>query len=315
MLISGKAHVNKETDFLKSQLNANHIFVSALTSPHITVNDSIIGGFSYSGFKLKYILIPREESIKFKEIHLLVSSLKAIQDKKASLSSNRGSCHKVYFEYKDSNYVDLGIGVSRFSPGLYKKRIKGVHDSDIGNVERYFKFVQGLVKKYIPQSLLNVLNVALNEVDLEDMSQIKGYKEMKKQNVEYLSQNTSTEENVFKVYDFMPSASYGCNNLLPLHTDEDMFLSIIHVHAASDVIKRHDSSYYKLKADISKYFTFDDGSSVGMRSGDILVFNPTISHCVSSNTDRYAKDEVFCVSHYFKSLIAGRNNNKIKFGN
>ena len=50
-----------------------------------------------------------------------------------------------------------------------------------------------------------------------------------------------------------------------------------------------------------------------MRSGDILVFNPTIPHYVSSTTDAYKNDDVYCISHYFKSLIAGRNNNDIEF--
>ena len=111
----------------------------------------------------------------------------------------------------------------------------------------------------------------------------------------------------------MPSASFGSNNLLPLHTDQDMFLSVVHVHALSDVSFVNDNSCYDMCSKVSKYFTFDDGESVAMRSGDILVFNPTIPHCVSSTTNGYQDDDVFCISHYFKSLIAGSNNNHIEF--
>ena len=88
---------------------------------------------------------------------------------------------------------------------------------------------------------------------------------------------------------------------------------IVQVHCDSDVVINDEDSYFKKNCKISKYFNFDDGESVAMRSGDILIFNPTIPHCVSSTTESYINEEVFCISHYFKSLIAGRNNNKIEF--
>ena len=64
---------------------------------------------------------------------------------------------------------------------------------------------------------------------------------------------------------------------------------------------------------IIKYFTFDNSISVGLRNGDILILNPTVPHCVSTKTDDYKHSEVFCVLHYFKSLLCGRNNNDIEF--
>ena len=114
-------------------------------------------------------------------------------------------------------------------------------------------------------------------------------------------------------YNFMPSTSFGFNNLFPLHTDNDMLLSIVHVHCAKDIKNIHGKTFYKLNNGIVKYFSFDNGITVGMRSGDILIFNPIIPHCVSSSMNECCNDNVFCVSHYFKSLIAGRNNNSIAF--
>ena len=187
--------------------------------------------------------------------------------------------------------------------------------SDTTNIDAYFNFVECLVKKYLPKCLLHVFDTCLKEVELEDLSLIRGYKDMKEINSKLDTFDMSHKSKKDINYSFMPSASFGSNNLLPLHIDEDMFLSIIHVHATSDLCRNKNQSSYMLKSDVAKYFRFNDGTSIAMWSGDILVFNPTILHCVSSNTDRYSQDEVFCVSHYFKSLIAGRNNNKIKFGN
>ena len=110
----------------------------------------------------------------------------------------------------------------------------------------------------------------------------------------------------------MPSTSFGINNFLAMHTDKDMFLSVVHVH--SD--KESDSVYkqkYALHTDIIKYFTFDNAVSVTLRSGDLLIFNPTIQHCISTTTTKYSSHNNYCISHYFKTAVASRNDNAIKF--
>ena len=305
---SAKESINDETEFLKQQMDEKYLMIGLRSNPQISFLDTKNGGVTYSGTKFKFILLPREQSISYKRLESFLIGLNEMKMKKSCLASNRGSKHKVLFEDSYSNYVDLGIGVSRFMPGIYKKKIHGVSDHHIENVNKYFKFVQESVTKHLPLCLLKRFNEALNIVGLEDFNTVELYAEKKK------SRGTGVESsNRCCKHSFMPSASFGSNNLLPLHTDQDMFLSVVHVHALSDVSFVNDNSCYDMCSKVSKYFTFDDGESVAMRSGDILVFNPTIPHCVSSTTNGYQDDDVFCISHYFKSLIAGRNNNHIEF--
>lgn len=308
LLFSAKNNITDEPSFLLHQLEDSHKLLSLCNSSIFTKVNTCNGGISYYGSKLMYIFIPREQSIQYVLMLPFLNGLKAMQSKKASLSSNRGASHKVFFEDNKSNYVDLGVGVSRFMRGLYKKTITGVSDVDVAHVNAYFNFVQEVVKKHLPHCLMNKFNDVLNYIGLEDFSKLQLYSEKMSMPNDF-EQSQHNENN----YSFMPSASFGTNNLLPLHTDEDMFLSIVHVHALSDIISDDKCSRYELHTKVVKYFTFNNGNTVAMRSGDILVFNPTIPHCVSSNTDHYRSDEVFCVSHYFKSLIAGRNNNNIVF--
>ena len=68
-----------------------------------------------------------------------------------------------------------------------------------------------------------------------------------------------------------------------------------------------------MNTNIIKYFTFDNNISVGLRNGDILIFNQIVKHCISTKTDSYCNDDVFCVSNYMKSTLCGSNNNKIQF--
>ena len=61
--------------------------------------------------------------------------------------------------------------------------------------------------------------------------------------------NKSTDSNEIDNQDkldfnFMPSASFGSNNLLPMHIDHDMCLSIVHVHCSSDISSALDNDGY-----------------------------------------------------------------------
>ena len=68
-----------------------------------------------------------------------------------------------------------------------------------------------------------------------------------------------------------------------------------------------------MNSNIIKYFSFDNRVTVAIRNGDILIFNPTVKHCISSKTDQYKEEDVYCISHYFKTLLSSRNNNSIIF--
>jgi hypothetical protein len=94
-----------------------------------------------------------------------------------------------------------------------------------------------------------------------------------------------------------PSLACGRNTFLPLHTDMDYFLSAVAVHT-----NRQTGNV------VLQYFCFPTlGITVALRNGDVLLFNPTIPHCISSPTsDRY---EVFSMSAYLKSLVVSGNSN------
>ena len=65
------------------------------------------------------------------------------------------------------------------------------------------------------------------------------------------------------------------------------------------------------KDDIVAYFCFPTiATAVAMRPGDIVIFDPTIPHCISSR--RNNSDNIYCISLYLKSLVVGLNNNKLE---
>ena len=58
------------------------------------------------------------------------------------------------------------------------------------------------------------------------------------------------------------------------------------------------------------YFCFPrTGVAVALRPGDILVFNPTEPHAISSRCN--VNDSVYCLSMYLKSGVVGLNDNNV----
>lgn len=96
-----------------------------------------------------------------------------------------------------------------------------------------------------------------------------------------------------------PSIACGRNTYLPLHTDPDYMLSAVTVcgHHSVDV----DTTL--------QFFCFPTvGVSVALRHGDILLFNPSVPHCISTRTSTSA--DCFAFSAYLKSLVVSGNSNK-----
>ena len=94
---------------------------------------------------------------------------------------------------------------------------------------------------------------------------------------------------------------FGCNIFLQCHTHSDFMMSIANVH-----LKGNDK--YEVDDQIVIYFCFPTfGIAVSLRSGDFLIFNALIPHCVSSQCRQV--DEVMVISMYLKSTFVGLNDN------
>jgi len=316
LIFSGKS-AETESSFFESQLHPSIVLLPILSIPDLQVIDTIHGGVHYFNKKLSFILVPRSESIGMKDPKSFISSLSKLEKTRPNLSSNRGSSRNVFFEIETSNYVDFGVGVCRGMTGLYIKQSSVLNDKIMKPIHRALSFIHHISEKYIPKSLLKSLNKGLNDIDLEPFDSLLSYKEMKFQKKSsFYNINAPIQSSHLngKSHSFMPSTSFGRNNALSMHIDDDSFLSIVHVQCRYDLKNcSNGKSKYSLQSDIVKYFTFDDKFSVALRSGDILIFNPVIPHCISTSTDQYSSHNVYCISHYLKSKIIGRNNNSISF--
>jgi hypothetical protein len=69
---------------------------------------------------------------------------------------------------------------------------------------------------------------------------------------------------------------------------------------------------YSMEAEVCNYFSFaEQGITVALRPGDMLLFNPLYQHCLSSRTSFYKQNDVFCLSLHLKTAVVGGNDNSL----
>ena len=96
---------------------------------------------------------------------------------------------------------------------------------------------------------------------------------------------------------------------VPCHTDEDNSLGTVSVHCAHDL----GGKEYKKNLKVLAYFVFPTmGIAVPLHSGDVLIFNATIPHCLSSPTMDYIHRETYGIAMYLGCDIVSLHDNKKK---
>ena len=95
------------------------------------------------------------------------------------------------------------------------------------------------------------------------------------------------------------------NYRAPPHVDKDFFLSLHQVN-----VDRTGS--YELNEDIVQYMCFPGiGLAVGLRPGDVLIFNPGTYHCLSEKECPYNGIDVHVSTLYIKTAHVGKNDNRL----
>lgn len=177
-----------------------------------------------------------------------------------------------------AKYVVVGTKASRNSPGLLDgvtslERLPWAHKE----ISRLLVAMERAAAMYIPTLDLKALAVA------KQLGQYPGF---------LLAGEKASESSIW------PSIAYGRNVFLPLHRDDDYFLSACVIFTNK-----------KTTDEVLGYFCFPtEGISVAMRNGNVVIFNPKIPHCLSSPCKPSL--EAFCLSAYVKSLVVSGNSNK-----
>jgi len=315
-------------------LGDDGVWVSLLeTSNSITVLDTKEGLIHYDKNENDpvFVLLNRADSLKCSKPHLFVDALKKVEAMKKENSTVRGAGKQVMYEAGTSraNYVATGVAPKRAGHGLYTKDLKD--EITEKEIKKMTSFIRHKTEPYIHKKIKKALRSVLQRfrLDTDDVQTLQKQK-VSDDNMPERDEERKNEDitRKTKLTNYFPSMATGRNTCLEIHADEDCFYSVVVVYCEDDIeyqqcVKKkkknrrkpqlHKLSSIRKDTEILKYFTFSTGVSVGLRSGDILLFNPLIEHCISSNTDAYMNRDVYCTSFYFKSRVLGLNDNRIPF--
>ena len=317
MFFSGKT---KTEDNEPEEINVpDSVCIPVLDNPAMKIhnlneNGSIVC-VDYDSGDFVFALIPRADVSSYNHYHSFIEGLQSLEECSPANVSVRGNKRTVLYEgSKDSssNYLTYGVAPKRSGRGLYTKSFKGLSgtkgDEAIMSMR---EFIGTTCSKYIPHLIKSGMSSILKLFKLNPTCVPKD--------------STLDEKFIVDFMNFFPSLASGRNTSLNLHQDDDAFLSVVSVYNEDDISnqitrrtgkkRKTKISLLKKKTSILKFFNFGVGHSVALRTGDILMFNPMIEHCISTKTNDVENSDVYCVSFYFKSLVLGLNDNSIEVEN
>ena len=276
---------------------------------------------------LVFILVPRKTVCgkgnipMFQKPSQFLKALDAVEGTRSNLHGSRGSQRKLVFEQTNcnQNYQNLFVQADRGGKGLilnFPQELRNTENQKA--IEKWKRYIHSIVDSYVPKGMLKGIRSAIVEIGLDTRSvrPKRLRKDLEEGEVcdtqnEYLVKNKIDFDTSPKI-DMLPTLAMSRNVALSLHKDHDASLSAVAVYRHEDVCQRK-GTFHRRRSPILKYFTFGCGISIGLRSGDVLIFNPQIDHCISTNTEECRQSGVMTTSHYYKTSVIGLNDNDIPF--
>ena len=181
----------------------------------------------------------------------------------------------------DGKLFCYGVKPNRGGPGLIQTDFS-VKNKTISScfMIKTVRRLEHLATMYMPSTVLRGLS------KIEAMN-----------NASHLINNGSTK--------IWGSLSHTTDYFAPSHTDDDFVTSIFTTFVQDENNHVHDK--------IHMYFCFPTvGQAIGMRDGDVLLFNPLILHSCSQKESWCDDKTVHLLSCYMKSAVMGGNDNTVE---
>ena len=320
---SGKKKVERDDEVISRSENGCIVGLHDNKNIELVTNDpNGVSCMNRSTGQIVFVLLPRKCVLNLDGADAIIEAFEKVESEHAPGYGQRGKERELIFEGNmKSNFQNVGVAANRGGRGLvykFPKALQGtVHEK---SVDKWITQVTNVVKKYIPKKLLSsLMNVAKNVgIDPKQLSQRKHKTSDVARDGDDVGAIDCHGKLRMTAIRFLPALAISRNVALSMHTDHDAFLCVTAVYRRKDV-KNHTNrcgvqqSRFVYESEILKYFTFGCGISVGMRSGDLLIFNPQEPHCISTNSDDCDDYGVITTSHYLKTNVVGLNDNSLYF--
>jgi len=253
-----------------------------------------------------YKLLPRKQSIEFDFREFDFSSESSFKlwknrirrnnqlidalDHAASLVGGvkRGEGKDLCFSGESAPiYCSLGHYGLRCGAGVAERNLPKLSPLNGLRIGKMVKNLEAKIREWLPTHILSGFQEAKELLGLRGMSV------------------NEKDGHLKRTAEFFSSVAFGKNVFLSCHLDEDSFYSVVTIE------KRVKEAPYGMEDPIIVYFCFPEyGVKVGLRPGDVLMFNPRVMHCVSSAVAESL--EYYCISLYLKTVVVGKHDNSIE---
>lgn len=249
--------------------------------------------------------LPREEVLKARmrivktKDDTVTSSIERDYDTVKSLEKvantkvrDRSSIKRVALYERGCNpvYICPGVKVNQAGHGANSEKPQKINDGIWNDMIDMVVSMETLTKPYIDSERLR---------GLEEAKRTIGWPTLQKTGSGSKRDDRCTDRTPDCPFMWQQIA-FGKNVMLNVHTDEDFFLSCLTVLWSKES--------YSMDDPVVQYFVFpEDGTAVGLRPGDVLLFNSTVPHCASARCN--FEYDIYVGSMYLKSaLVSGHTN-------
>eukprot|EP00978_Attheya_sp_CCMP212_P026235 scaffold85866_cov55-Attheya_sp.AAC.5 len=219
-------------------------------------------------------VIPRDkmlQSVNSKNTSNVVRALERLQS--TEKSCNR-STNKTGTSTSWSKYTSFGHRIHRGGHGFVNDRLSKIDPHAAQTLEKWAKRMEHVTAEFLPSKLLRGISKANGFSAWPTTGKCK----------------------------FVSAMASSVNYSAPAHLDDDFLFSIHQLNVEG-----------ALESDniVQCMFFPTYGFAVGLRPGDIILFNPHVHHCLSEKTEMYIKDNVHVTTFYVKTAHGSKNNNSI----
>ena len=220
------------------------------------------------------IVIPRHrtmESVNPKNTTRVVKALSKLQKTETNCKRSGG---KTGISSSNATYAIVGSKVHRGGRGFLhdKLSVKDPHASN--TLCKLAQRMEHVVTEFIPSCLLAAITKANGLLAWPTMGRSK----------------------------FVAAMASSVNYSAPAHVDDDYLFSIHQLNVDG----------WLTDNEIVQCFCFPTyGFAIGLRPGDIILFNPHVHHCLSEKGTAYAGKDVHVTTLYVKTAHVGKNDNSL----
>jgi hypothetical protein len=220
------------------------------------------------------VVIPRHktlERVNSKNTALVVNALNKLQ--KTERSCKRSGT-KTGISTSKACYAIVGNKVHRGGRGFLHDKLSAVDPRASDTLRKFAQRMEHVTTEFIPSCWLAAITKA----------------------------NTLSAWPAVGRSKFVAAMASSVDYSAPAHVDDDYLFSIHQLNVDGCLASN----------EIVQCFCFPTyGFAIGLRPGDIILFNPHVYHCLSEKTAPYAENDTHVTTFYIKTAHVGKNDNSL----